>query len=174
MNINPGGKAPKMRDTTIPGNNPHGRAGGPQSMQFPCNLPPDHPWKSFEGQPKGIAQVLAERGLIQKIGKRWKASNGNTIIGECTQCKADKTRKMPAATDSDDVDDEDDSEAEDDGRQDCCMRRLLMLQEDFKNEKCMIHQVGSSRALYPNLTPFTGNCKCGPHLYIPAQISLRA
>lgn len=51
MNLNPGGRQPKIRDGFD-----HLR-GCPQSMVFPDNHP------QFPGQPKGIRQVMMERGI---------------------------------------------------------------------------------------------------------------
>lgn len=73
MNVGLGGKnTPDMHDTVIPADNPSGRAGRVQSMQFDINLPDDHPYKEFEGKPKGIKVILEERGLIPTtaLGKR--------------------------------------------------------------------------------------------------------
>jgi hypothetical protein len=53
MNMNPGGKQPKMRDGWYINRNNEKIV---QSMTFPDN----HPLK---GQPKGIKQVLKERNL---------------------------------------------------------------------------------------------------------------
>src|SRR6185369_16802478 len=58
MNIGPGGNAPKMRDTFWGPNNER------QSMNF------------SDGKPKGIKQVLIERGL-------WKKN----MVGECKLCQ---------------------------------------------------------------------------------------
>ena len=58
MNIGPGGNAPKMRDTFWGSNNER------QSMNFP------------DGRPKGIKQILSERGL-------WKKN----MVGECRLCR---------------------------------------------------------------------------------------
>ena len=57
MNIGPGGNAPKMRDTFWGSNNER------QSMNFP------------DGRPKGIKQILSERGLWRK-----------NMVGECRLC----------------------------------------------------------------------------------------
>ncbi|KAJ7128547.1 hypothetical protein C8R44DRAFT_732881 [Mycena epipterygia] len=86
MNVNPGGKVPEMRDTIIPDSNPHGHAGEAQKMTFDKNLPADHPYKEFEGLPKGMKVILAERGYT-------KDTNGKTLIGDCKACKLAKARK---------------------------------------------------------------------------------
>ena len=58
MNIGSGGNAPKMRDTFWGPNHEK------QSMNFP------------DGQPKGIKQILCERGL-------WRQN----MVGECKLCR---------------------------------------------------------------------------------------
>ncbi|KIO33209.1 hypothetical protein M407DRAFT_65838 [Tulasnella calospora MUT 4182] len=59
MNVNPGGKQPKMHATQIPMNNPNTQLQGTyQSMVFP----EDHP--NNPGEAKGMEAVLKERGLL--------------------------------------------------------------------------------------------------------------
>ncbi|KAJ7794205.1 hypothetical protein B0H14DRAFT_3888832 [Mycena olivaceomarginata] len=65
MNVNPGGKVPEMRDTIIPDSNPHGHAGEAQKMTFDKICPTNHPYKEFEGLPKGMKVILAERGYTK-------------------------------------------------------------------------------------------------------------
>ncbi|OAV86088.1 hypothetical protein PTTG_30087 [Puccinia triticina 1-1 BBBD Race 1] len=62
MNLGPGGKQSRMRDTIIPSDDPHipeELRGQPQSMCFPM----DYMVESLAGQPKGIQHVLMEHGL---------------------------------------------------------------------------------------------------------------
>ena len=125
-----------MHDTVIPSDNPHGFAGKPQTMQFDSVLANGHPYKAFEGKPKGMKRILEERGLLKK-----------GMIGDCAACKQKRSRK-PHVTglSSDELrqidEDEDvDSEDEDDRPLDCCMRRLLGSQEDFRKEKSLLEQV---------------------------------
>ncbi|KAJ7325750.1 hypothetical protein DFH08DRAFT_816827 [Mycena albidolilacea] len=147
MNVNPGGKVPEMHDTIIPADNPHGQGGKIQKMIFDAKLPDDHPYKQFEGLPKGMNIILAERGYT-KDGK------GKKLIGDCQACKAAKSRKPHldgASTDEEgDMfgDDGNDTEEElDECPVDCCMRRLLSLQPDFAGEKSQLELVSASAAL---------------------------
>ena len=138
MNVNPGGKnVPHMRDTIIPHDNPSGRGGLRQTMQFDANLPAGHEDKPFEGLPKGMRRVLEERGLL-KPG----------MVGDCQGCKQSKSRKahVTGLTDTElariDEDEEYDTEEEEDTRPvDCCMRRILSLQTDFQMEQSLLQQV---------------------------------
>ncbi|KAJ7743804.1 hypothetical protein B0H16DRAFT_1727517 [Mycena metata] len=86
MKVNPGGKVPEMRDTIIPQSNLHGHGGEVQQMSFNKNLPANHPHKQFEGLPKGMKIILAERGYTTN-------GAGNILRGECKGCKAKKSRK---------------------------------------------------------------------------------
>jgi hypothetical protein len=140
MNVNPGGKVPEMRDTVIPASNPHGHGGTIQKLTFDKNLPDDHPHKKFEGLPKGMKIILAERGYT-------KDSNGKLLIGDCKVCKASKSRKphLDGASPDEEADmygdDGNDSDEEDARPVDCCMRRLLSLQPDFAGEKSQLELV---------------------------------
>jgi len=80
MNLKPGGKQPVMRDTYF------GEDKQPQSMVFPST----HPDEKLRNKPKGIKQVLIERG-------KW-SSQG--LILECKECKEnikDDSRKSCCA-----------------------------------------------------------------------------
>ncbi|KZS92070.1 hypothetical protein SISNIDRAFT_442933 [Sistotremastrum niveocremeum HHB9708] len=143
MNIGPGGKVPPMRNTVIPKDNPHGFANQTQSLLLPSSLPRNHPDKAFEGQPKGIRNILQERGLIKRL-------DGTKISGTCADCRGKKKRKgmdeaIEAVDDGEDEGEEDDDDegydSEEDGRRrDCCMRRLLSQEDDFKNEKSLLEK----------------------------------
>lgn len=135
MNVNPGGKAPTMRDTIIPDNNPHGKGGQLQSMQFACPLPDNHPFKSYEGQPKGLRFVLQERGL------------GAGLNGDCQACRQQRSRKPHlsslsvaelARIDSEAANDSGD---EDERPATCCLRQMLSQQRDFLREKSLLEKV---------------------------------
>ncbi|POG61994.1 hypothetical protein GLOIN_2v1785920 [Rhizophagus irregularis DAOM 181602=DAOM 197198] len=67
MNLNPGGKQPVMRNTYFGPNNQL------QSMVFPTT----HYDKKLRGKPKGIKQVLMERG-------KWPSGG---LVLECSKCK---------------------------------------------------------------------------------------
>lgn len=145
MNVNPGGKAAHMRPTTIPDNNPHGHAGEHQEMQFPADLPPDHPHFKHTGKPKGMRVVLEERGYLTGSQK--------DLVGTCKGCKARKARKphIEGLTpdkearlgDLDDSDGDDTEEDEEDAPKDCCMQRILSLQSDFLSETSLLEKVSS-------------------------------
>jgi hypothetical protein len=86
MNVGPGGKVPDMRDTIIPADNPHDQGGQVQTMVYPEHLPAGHAHKDFEGKPKGMKVILAERGYTTD-------TRGKVLIGECKTCKALKSHK---------------------------------------------------------------------------------
>ncbi|CAK5262529.1 unnamed protein product [Mycena citricolor] len=129
MNVGPGGRVDDMHNTIIPLSNPHGKGGTVQSMQFPVNLPDDHPDKAHAGKAKGMRRILEERGY-----------NTQKLIGQCKQCKQEHTRK-PNLTglSPDDIqlaegDDGNDSEEDEEQPVNCCLRRLLENEEDIKNQ----------------------------------------
>ena len=111
MNLNPGGKQPKMKDTVFGPNNT------PQSMVFPSNHP------KYPNQPKGIKQVLIERGL-------WH----NNLNLECVLCKGKNKQTDPT-------------------RINCCARRIISLQPDFLEQKSeletIIEETGHKCIFYP-------------------------
>jgi len=64
MNVRPGGSQRRMHATTIPHDNPNPQLyGQPQEMVFLTDLPLDHKYYEFCGQPKGMRAVFEERGL---------------------------------------------------------------------------------------------------------------
>ena len=84
MNVKPGGKQRAIHNTYIPMDNPHPELRGKlQTMNFPCELPHDHPDYEFRGWPKGMQHVLEECGLISVL----KAANKGKAVGECQTCK---------------------------------------------------------------------------------------
>lgn len=96
MNVNPGGKQALMRSTSFGPNETF------QSMVFS----PNHP--TYPNKPKGMKQVLIERGL-------WY----DGLVGHCQLCKL----KIDDIT-----------------RTDCCMQKILSLQEDFKVQKSQLQE----------------------------------
>jgi hypothetical protein len=74
--------------------------------------------------------------------------NGKVLVGDCTQCKAQHARKVKAdQADAQKIDSEE-SESELDGNtpDNCCLRRLLSMQEDFRSQKCLIQLVCPMRS----------------------------
>jgi hypothetical protein len=156
MNIGPGGVASKMRDTIIPLDNPAGHGGRAQAMQFPDHLPEDDIYKDFEGKPKGIRRILEERGLVTVQHDPLKVLNraGRKVIGQCKACKEEKARKCPPDMNSEiHLDIASDSEDDEDSptREDCCMTRILSLQQDFKDQKSLLEQVVCPLLLFTRL-----------------------
>ncbi|KAJ7179789.1 hypothetical protein C8R46DRAFT_1029220 [Mycena filopes] len=98
MNRSPGGKQPKMRDTIVPA------TGQPQSMNFPDNYDGvDSDGKSLARCPKGMEEVLAERGLL--AGLEAKHGKGRKVLGVCATCKlsqAAREKAMKAAKSKED------------------------------------------------------------------------
>ena len=74
MNLRPGGKQNKMRNTAWGPNNQH------QEMIFPN----DYHIPEFRGKPKGMEQVLRERGFWDK-----------KYVADCSLCKNKTTRDDP-------------------------------------------------------------------------------
>ncbi|KAB5590521.1 hypothetical protein CTheo_6045 [Ceratobasidium theobromae] len=80
MNVNPSGKQPIMHNTAIPDNNPNPLLRGqPQLMVFDVTHP------EYPNKPKGMEQVLKERGLWDLLTK---AAGGKRPVGCCKTCKA--------------------------------------------------------------------------------------
>lgn len=137
MNVNPGGKnVPDMHDTIVPADNMWGLGGYHQTMQFNALLPDDDEFKLYEGQPKGMRRILHEHRLLKR-----------NMIGDCKECKQSKSRKAHVIglteeeLDRIDEDEEVETEDEDDRPPDCCMRRALAMQQDFKDEKSLLEKV---------------------------------
>ncbi|KAG1759434.1 hypothetical protein EDD22DRAFT_742966, partial [Suillus occidentalis] len=64
MNVKPGGWQRQMHSTLIPTDNPNpGLRGITQDMCFTEDLPLDHQFYEFHGQPKGMRVILEECGL---------------------------------------------------------------------------------------------------------------
>jgi hypothetical protein len=100
MNAGPGGAQPKMHETIIPSDNPNPELRGQrQSLVFPEG-------HELVGQPKGMIQVLTERGLYAGLRK-----NGKPPLKTCAFCKmsAVKQNEMLASLtsrDNTDISDE--------------------------------------------------------------------
>ncbi|KAJ6581297.1 hypothetical protein B0H19DRAFT_1060907 [Mycena capillaripes] len=100
-------------------------------------LKPGEEDKIFEGQPKGMTVILAERSYTTN-------TNGKALIGECKVCKASRSHKphLEGASPDEETDmlgdDGNDSDKEDERPVDCCMQRLLSHQLDFAREKSQL------------------------------------
>jgi hypothetical protein len=104
MNRSPGGKQPKMHATINPA------TGERQSMVFELGDDAvDSEGKSLVGQPKGMEQVLRERGLLDMLNVA--ADNrkpGSTAVGICRECaKSQKARDLEAKARREGLDPED-------------------------------------------------------------------
>ena len=74
-----------MHPTTIPDDNPNPELRGQrQEMVFPIDLPQDHKYYEFRGQPKGMRVVLEERGLWDGLCA---LNGGKALFGDCSDCK---------------------------------------------------------------------------------------
>lgn len=157
MNVKPGGKKARLRDTIIPINNPP-----PQCTKIAdtrgqlqrMNFPDDHPDPKLRGQPKGMMQVLMERESVWEI---LTAGGQRKPVGTCKKCqlsqkKRDALLRVERAEDSGqdkNVSNEDHRDAEQveepernssDENNWCCMKRVLSLQTDFAEEKPYLQQ----------------------------------
>lgn len=156
MNVNPGGKQRKLRDSVIPLNNPDPAPGEEdtrgqiQHMTFPD----DHPDPKLRGQPKGVKVVLQERKSVWDKYTAVCQERRTKVVGKCASCTKSQTRKdaerrvalaeaagqsgIATAEDMAVVDAEIQSAPDDEW---CCMHRVLALQEDFRSEKPLIQSI---------------------------------
>ena len=142
MNVKPGGKQRIMPDTIIPLNNPHPDLHGkPQQMVFPTDLLPNDPNFPYRGQPKGMRQILDERGLILVLAA---ANGGKYPVGECQFCKASRetqehlTHEAQAVVAGDEPDGTADDVMQPGTSSTCCMRKCLASELDFQAEKPLL------------------------------------
>lgn len=147
MNRGPGGKQPRMRDTVIPA------TGQPQSMNFPDDYDGvDSDNVSLAGKQKGMEQVLRERGLLSVL----EVKHGRKVVGVCSTCKLSQAAREKAMKDAKSKEDEIEGsgignlgargvsemeEADLERESDCCMQRLLSLQQDFRDEKPLLQLI---------------------------------
>ncbi|KIJ46711.1 hypothetical protein M422DRAFT_249876 [Sphaerobolus stellatus SS14] len=146
LNVNPGGKPRDMRDTIIPMDNPDpAKQGLVQSMKFPKDLPPNHPYYAFKGQHKGMQVILEERGLLDIL----RATNSGKIPpGECKFCKSSREtqeRLLQEAQVAAAGGEEPEGILEDalhaSTSTTCCLRKALECQQDFRDEKPLLQQI---------------------------------
>src|SRR6267154_2555325 len=148
MNVRPGGSQRRMHTTTIPHDNPNPQLHGqPQEMVFPTDLPQDHKYYEFCGQPKGMRAVLEERGLWDRLCTQ---NGGKALLGDCSDCKMSQKARdalaRSAAAQALFDNGEDENAAPEDNRSPsksstCCMRKVLSLQADFQAEIPLLQQV---------------------------------
>ncbi|KAE9385106.1 hypothetical protein BT96DRAFT_1092754, partial [Gymnopus androsaceus JB14] len=147
MNRGPAGAQPKMHDTVIPSGS---FAGCVQKMVFPLDSAEvDAKGESLAGKPKGMERVLEERGLLETLKQKY---NGK-FVGVCKECKKSQEAKDKAAKEAKERRDEiegsgielgndrhecDETSADLDRPANCCIRRVLELQEEFAKEKPLL------------------------------------
>ncbi len=91
VNINPGGKQKKLRDTLaiIPLNNPDPATGDEEDtrgkIQQMC-FPEGHNDLKLRGQPKGMRVVLQERKSVWDRFTSICNARGTKIVGKCASC----------------------------------------------------------------------------------------
>ncbi|KAF8587728.1 hypothetical protein K439DRAFT_1652205 [Ramaria rubella] len=143
MNLRPGGKQWVMHSTFIPMDNPHlGLRGMPQEMVFPTNLPSNDPNYEHRGKPKGLRQVLEERGLWELLTT---ANQGKLPPAECKFCNSSRKTQEQLVREAQAVAD---GQNELEGAYEdvlqpgtsstCCMQKCLSEQADFKAEKPLL------------------------------------
>lgn len=89
--------------------------------------------------------VLEECGYNLGSGK-------NKIKGDCGKCKArwsQKPKLVSDPTQDPDPDNSSDSEDDDDAPADCCLRRMLAMQSDFRNQKSLLEIVSMVWMFFP-------------------------
>lgn len=160
MNIGVGGKGNRLRETTIPSDDPnipeHLR-GLKQTMYFPD----DYPDQSLAGQNKGIKRILEERGLLQYYSKKL----GKAMVGKCASCKKSGLARDAEARSARLIQEAEahgyffdptaDANSEQlvepiarpppnstqDSSPICCCHKILSLQSDFLNEKPLLQMI---------------------------------
>jgi len=147
MNWGPGGAQPMMHDTINPMTKEQ------QSMVFPSDYSgKDKDGNSLAGKPKGMEQVLHERGLLAGLV----AKHGGKLVSVCATCKNSQAAWDAAMKEVKAKWDEiegsgieglveqgaSEMEAEDlEHAKDCCMQQVLSLQPDFQAEKPLLQLV---------------------------------
>ena len=117
MNVNPGGKQNLMRDTQFVHKSQRGLPESEQQITAQTMVyDQDHPF--YPGQAKGMYVVAQERGLIKE---------GTKPKGKCDDCKSS------AAI------------VNDQRRDDCCLHRMLSLENDFAAEVSILVKIIESR-----------------------------
>ncbi|RPA71955.1 hypothetical protein BJ508DRAFT_245125 [Ascobolus immersus RN42] len=125
MNLNPGGaNVPKMRDGFV---HREKQMGWTQPMQFGDG----DPRITMRGLPKGIKQVLSERGL-------WPGT-GRNILGDVFRADCPTSHGRPGCP----SDPEDPDTGKVVGK--CCARTLLANQKDFRSQRGKLEEMVTAR-----------------------------
>jgi len=144
MNRGPGGKQPLMWDMVIPS------TGQPQSMVLPLDYQgKNKDGESLAGKPKGMKQVLHERGVLAELEQK----HGSKLVGVCSVCKKSQAAREAALKEAREKQDEiegtgiselinrgvSDMDKDDLSHpKDCYMQWTLSLQKDFHEEKPLL------------------------------------
>jgi hypothetical protein len=144
MNVQPRGKQRRMHDTLVPADNPNPSLRGIcQTMVFSQDLSPSHPDYKFCGQPKVMQRILEEHGLLTML----EAANGGKVVGECAACKMSRKaldqllREAQAAADEPLEESGNTILRVDSSRTDCCMKKMIANQQDFRSERPLIQLI---------------------------------
>ena len=148
MNIKLGGKQAKLRNITIPMNNPGPKPGAvdmhgqQQSLVYAA----DHPDPDLRGKAKGICAILKERtsvwdAICEAAGGEKRVKN--VCIGcKASQMEQDRLTRIAAVDgiEGDVAIDDHTSDMQHTRTNLCCVTRALTQQQDFLDEKPMIQQ----------------------------------
>ena len=159
MNVNPGNKQRRLRDTVIPFSNPDPAPGEEDTrgqVQKMC-FPDDHHKPELRRKPKGMKIVLQE---CKSVWDKYTAlcnERGTTVVRKCTPCTKSQSHKdaerrimlaeaagQEGAPSAEDVIDAHGAPSVAPPTSDdewCCMERVLSLQEDFRTEKPLIQSL---------------------------------
>jgi hypothetical protein len=122
-------------------------------MVFPDNYTGlDSAGNPLAGQPKGMEQVLRERGILEQFATE---HPGKKLVGVCATCKLSQAAREKALKDAKSQQEEGEnggfaglgrgvSEMEDvdvNRPSNCCMQRILSLQPDFLAEKPLLQLI---------------------------------
>ena len=156
MNLHPGGKQKRLRNTIIPLKNPDPVSSEEDTrgkVQYMC-FPEDHEDPQLRGEPKGIKAVLEERTSVWSEYRRICRERGAKELKKCTQCTKSQVRKDAERriAKAEEMEQQGDIPSPEDIKLEaevpptiedewCCMYRVLSLQEDFQSEKPIIQSM---------------------------------
>ncbi|KAJ7586334.1 hypothetical protein C8J56DRAFT_891253 [Mycena floridula] len=147
MNRGSGGKQPKMRDTVIPSTNLL------QSMVFPANYTgTDKDGSSLASKPKGMEQVLRERGLLAALEAKHKK-----VLGVCAKCKMTQAAREKAMKEAKARQDE----IEGSGVEGMATRGISEMDEDDEDRSsdcCMQHFRERTDGTFPTAKTLVPEC----------------